>query len=304
MNRLCITTVSSADEFAGFIPLFVYSAAQAHPYADIKIWLCGKLTSYQRKALKLCGNAPYEIIEDAFPDWPQKESTCNALRHLVPMKKLKNCAYTFVSDLDFIFVKTHTPIDHYYGKIMERTGQPHAGARGPLTKRRAPQIPSKEWDGIYTRIAEGTFCFKTKEWGEVTKGARGYYREVLKEGGPDSLDTIPSCSYRDYGEVMLYRIMKMSGLKTPEKKNCFIDGTTADPHFRMIHVGDFKFEKRRGRMGKMKRILPARNVSEFLELEKDSTWQEICSIVERHNKRVKYLMGKMRAHMRKREAKL
>ena len=121
-------------------------------------------------------------------------------------------------------------------------------------------------------------------------------------GDHDMLDNIPSCSYRDYGEVMLYRICKVSGLSTPGHKDCYANGEKADPHYRQIHVGDFKFKKRPRSLNKMGRILPLQNIFDYLRLKDDTNWKRIVSLVTKNNKQIADLMNKVDVHVRKRMA--
>jgi hypothetical protein len=291
MRHLAIATVCTADWFAGFIPLMVYSALRANPGAHILIWVCGKLPEYVKAAMKRI-EAGYRIYEDQFKGFPMKVGTTNALRHVLPETEFAPWDIVFISDVDFIFVKQSKSIADYYGDLMDKMRLPCAGARGP-----------KSWEGPEARIAEGTFCFKNPEWFNKTRGAREYYADLMREGQHDGIDNHPAGSYREYGEVMLHRICKMSGIETPEKENCYPNGERADAHYRQIHIGDFKFPRRIAKPGKMDRIMPTGNIVDYLELREESGWKKIVDLVRSNNEKISKLLQKLDIHIKTRLAR-
>jgi len=265
-EKLVVSTFASVDDYQYFIPLFTYSIYKAYPDWKIKIFMSGRLADEIK--VFLLDNT--EIHEDIFLDYPVRESTCNTLRHLIPMKYFNGYDYVYNTDVDFIVFNHEMSHLNYYQKIMSETNLPYAGSRGPIRGFKRPEI-TLAWDGNYKRICSGCLMLKYPEFYERTKEARRKYREIIKKGEDNS------CTYREYDEVMFCRICAESGLRTPIEKNCFVGGRKFSAKYRDIHLGDFKFPKRYRNMDKMKRILHEDNVKKFLELEEDSDWQIRCN---------------------------
>jgi len=123
------------------------------------------------------------------------------------------------------------------------------------------------------------------------------YLKYIKQDRHDKIDNHISCSYREYDEVMLYRIMRLSKLRTPAKRYHFENGQQFDMLYRDIHVGDFKFYQRRHNETKMRKFLHNDNIEKFLQLEKDSNWQTICERVSLFDPNIKKILSKLRKHV-------
>jgi hypothetical protein len=298
MNSVCISTVCSADHFAYYIPTFVYSIGKAYPECDVKIFLRGKLPQGVRDCLEIIDETykNYKIYENHFLECPNRESTCNTLRHLVSAKYYKDYKYVFITDIDFIFVRQRLPFYTYFANRIRKTKQPYASFRGPLRQPLRPEIHKDFWTGNFTRIADGTLMLKNPAWFRKTRLARRYYLKKVRRGGHDKLDKHRSCSYREYNEVMLYRICRMAGVKTPWRHDRFVDGRRFNYSYRQIHLGDFKFKDRFPFKRKMRRYLTRGNFEKFLELEQDETWQRICSIVFENCPRMKKILKRTRKY--------
>lgn len=265
-ESLVITTVCSDNHFQYFIPLFICAAKFSYPEADVKVFLRGE-AKYKM----------FDVYERQFMDYPNSTSLCNSLRYLIPDDAIKDYDYWFSTDVDTLVLKP--PIDHvaFYKKVMQETGLPYAAARGPLTRPRRKEAPNG-WTGHFTRLASGSVMFKTKEFLNVTRGHRKAYRERLKQGLPEPFDHAKPGCYREYDEVMLYRIIHGSGLRTPTQKNKFTNGRHADTKYRGLHLGDFKFSKRCHNARKMRSLLDNSIVSQFVELEKTKEWKAACKM--------------------------
>ena len=301
--KVCLTTVVSDDLFQYYIPLFVYTAKKAYPNYGVKIFLRGRLNKHVRKLLndmkklRMC-NPHFQVYEDYFLKYPKRISICNTLRHLLPADKFEKYDYLYITDIDFLIFRHEPTLGRYFQKRIEKTKLPYASFRGPYTRPRRPQITPAGWKGKYSRIADGTLMLKIPQWFNKTRGARNVYNRIVKKGRNDEFDFHPAASYREYNEVMLYRICVMSGIKTPKKKNRFVNGERYDRNYRDIHLGDFKF--RRGSNPKrMDSLITKENIKHFKDLEKDETWLKISKVCEQ-NKTIKSMLGKLRHYVRKR----
>ena len=130
--------------------------------------------------------------------------------------------------------------------MFKKIKSPCAVLRGAIKKPSRPKITAI-WDWDFTRIAGGHIMLKNPEWFEKTAAARILYRSILLSGTHDEFDNHPSCSYREYDEVMFYRICKKSGIEMPTEKNCFLNGKYFNAKYRDIHLGDFKLTTGMGR---------------------------------------------------------
>jgi len=292
LPKLLISTVVSADEFQAFIPLFAYSILRAYPDVKVKIFLKGLLDRDVEKFIP----ENTKVYQEMFWDVPDRVSTCNSLRHLIPIRFLRGFDYMYNTDVDFIVFNHKVSHLRYYTKIMEKTKLPYAGARGPLKGPKRPEICPR-WDGKFKRIAAG--CLMTsQEFYEITNDVRRKYLKKIINGDKDT------CYFREYDEVLFQRICTESGLKTPIKENRFVNDEKMHARFRDIHLGDFKFPTRYKNLNKMKRILLDENVKKFIKLENEGEWRDIVENMSRF-KLVDKMMKKLRKHIlfRKRSLK-
>lgn len=291
--RVCVSTVCSADSFQYYIPLFIYSLKKAYPDYGIKIFLRGVLNEDVKEALKLI-EGDYDIYENSFIDYPTRISTCNTLRHLLPANKFKGYEYLYITDIDFIFFRHRPTLGRYFQKIIEMNRQPYASFKGP---RKHPRRFNHGWVGNFTRIADGTLMLKIPEWFDITYTQRKKYKSLLKKSNHDNYDHHKPCSYREYNEVMLYRIVRNSGMKAPTNRRKFVCGKEYKIIYRDIHLGDFKFGRGHSRY-RMRKFTHYKNAKAFKRLQKDELWLQICEICER-NKIVWANMKKLRWYVKK-----
>ena len=297
----CFTTVVSADQYSFFIPTFVYSAKRAYPDCGIKIFVRGLLPEpvkkllAKMKSLRICANNNWSVIENQFTKYPDGVSICNTLRHLIPAKRFLGYDYVYVTDIDFIILPHKVSIEAYFAQRIQETGLPYASFRGPYNAPKRPGINGTGWKGDFVRIADGTLMLKNPEWFNKTKKMRGKYRELVKAGRSDGIDPERPASYREYNEVMLFRIARGSGLKTPTVRYKFVNGKGYNRLYRDIHIGDFRYN-RRYRKKKMRRYIPFENVLNFRALEKEPAWQKICSEMEQAG-HIRKIFKSMRHYM-------
>jgi len=291
--RVCVATVCSADSFQYFIPVFIYSLKKAYPDYGIKIFLRGWLNSDVKEALKLV-EGDYDIYEGSFSNYPTHVSTCNTLRHLLPANRFKNFDLLYITDIDFIFFQHKPSLGRYFQKRIEETGEPYATFKGPG---RTPHRFKNGWTGIFTRIADGTLMLKIPEWFEKTYTQRKKYKNLVMKDKTDGYDHHRPCTYREYNEVMLYRMIKNSGMKTPLHRRKFIGGKDYNVLYRNIHLGDFKYNRGNSRH-RMKKFMHYKNAKAFKKLQKDEAWLKLCEICER-NKMVRASMKRLRYYVKK-----
>lgn len=273
--KLCITTVSSADQFSYFIPLFVYTAKRAYPEYYVKVFVRGKLDDNVRAALGMLKDySDWEVLENMFTEFPNRVSICSTLRHLIPREYFDGFDYVYITDIDFLIFRHEPTLGEYFAKRIERCGQPYAAFRGSVTKPLRKEISKVGWRGNFTRIADGTLMLKTPEYFNKTDLMRRRYYKFVKKSKHDQYDFITPASYREYTEVMFYRILRQSGLQVPHKKRHFLDGKKYDVTFRDIHLGDMKFNVKK----RVKKNITSWNIRNFHSLEKEELWKKLCKI--------------------------
>jgi hypothetical protein len=204
--------------------------------------------------------------------------------------------------VDFLIFEQKPSHLHYYSKIMSETKLPYAAFRSATKNPKRFEISPKLWNGNFTRIVGGTAMFKTGEWYKAAGKIIDNYTAIAEKGNSDGYDSHAFGAYREYDEVMFYRICKAAGLKTPSKRHCFVDGKKFNTSYRDIHLGDFKFYKRSVNMSKMVRICRGKNLRRFCELEKDPDWQWVSEQCCK-DAHIRKVMRRLRRHMRKRKIK-
>ena len=279
MAKICFTTFCSDNHYQYFIPIFVYSVKIAYPNAGVKVFLKGKLKDNIRDVLKEIEYPDWEVKENFFTHYPNMRSMCNSLRFLIPQEEYEGYDYIFIRDVDFIvFAHKFSHLDFFAKKMGN---DPIYAVRGPYRNPRRPEITSNGWTGDFSRIAGGTVVFKNPDWYNKTNSVTKEYRHNLKHGIHDEYDKHIPASYREYDEVMLYRICKKCKIKTPKIKNRDIHGSGISSLYRDIHLGDFD---KKWKLKRLRRVLKKENIDNFLRLEQDPLWQKIKEAVWRNEK--------------------
>jgi len=300
VSKVCFTTVCSSNHYSYFIPVFVYSIKKAYPDAGVKVFVMGKLKDDIRAAMddlrrSNAINNDWEIFDNRYSEYPKNESTCNSLRFLLNKENFSGYDYVFVRDVDFVvFRHKPTHLEYYAGRMGKKYCM--YGVRGPYNYPRRTHINRSGWKGEYTRIAGGGVMLKNPEWFDRTEKMVKHYRQCLKYSRADGIDGHIAGSYREYDEVMLYRICKKSGIKVPVRKAHGVDGKAVDVTYRDIHLGDFC--KANG-FRKIRRKISKENVAKYIELEKDPVWQKIKA-VSLTNKEVRVVLRRALKHVRSR----
>lgn len=276
--KICFSSVCTDDSYQFYVPLFVYTTKRAYPDAGVKVFIKGKLKDAVREALSLIPYDGWEVKEDCFKSYPNRPYVTNCLRFLVNEKEYKGYDYVFIKDIDFLIFNHKVSHLDYFRKAMGKL--PYFGARGPYRHPRRYNINRVGWKGNFTRIAGGSFVFKNPEWFDKTREIQKTYRSHVKHNTSDGLDSHTPGSYREYDEVMLFRIVKKAGLPTPTRKNVY--KKHAPKVYRDIHLGDF-IKKKHGKKRLSSRV-STENLKKLAKLEKDPIWVKIRKIAGKNDK--------------------
>ena len=278
--KVCFSSVCTDDSYQFFVPLFVYTVKRAYPDAGVKVFIKGKAKPAVQEALKLIPWGGWEVKEDCFKSYHKKPYVTNCLRFLVNEKEYKGYDYVFIKDIDFLIFNHKVSHLDYFKNAMGKL--PYFGVRGPYRHPRRYNINRIGWKGDFTRIAGGSFVFKNPEWFEKTREMQKMYRKCIKENTSDGIDSYTPASYREYDEVMLYRIVKKAGLPTPTRKNKDIYKKHSPKLYRDIHLGDFT--KKKHNKKRLAKRVAIENIKQFVKLEKDPIWFKIREKVGIHGK--------------------
>ncbi len=237
------------------------------------VYVKGKPSKKLMDALAKLRGAPkceegWSVRANAFKKYPAGVSMCNALRHLIPEKDFAGYQYIYVTDIDFVALRHKKSHLDYFKIEMDKSRQPYAGFRGPIRGFRRRGVTGLGWTGAFTRISSGNLMLKVPQWFKKTRAARRKYAAILKKRQQDPNDRIRPASYREYDEVMLYRICAASKLKIPKRAGCTLSNKPFNRRYRDIHLGDFKFKKRLRRPGWIHKD----NIEAFKELQKEDGW--------------------------------
>ena len=285
MDRVCATTVVSADHFQYYVPMFVYTVKIAYPDWHVLVFVKGLLNNDAQNFLlkmrdeKWC-DPGWEIKQDVFGDYANLASTCNALRILVPDRDLDKFDYVYFADADFLVFPHRVPHLDYYKSVMRKSKTCHAAMRGALKHFKRPNITKKGWIGKYARIAMGCLMVR-HDWLDKTKKSRNGYRKRLAVGKHDKYDVHRPASYREFDEVMVGRIFRDSALRVPAVPRTFVNGQEFNIEYRNIHLGDFKNWDRWKRHDKMGKLMSGHAAKSYYRLIADPRWREIAEFCRR-----------------------
>ena len=139
MGKFCITTISTANAYQYFIPMFVYSTKRAYPSAHVKVFVLGKLRQPIKDILQEIKDlhmvdTDWEVIESALSSYPVRWHTPNAIRFLIPEKAFREFKYVFITDADFIYFEHSPSLLSFYRGIMKRSKLPYAACRSTVKK--------------------------------------------------------------------------------------------------------------------------------------------------------------------------
>lgn len=277
---ICFSSVCTNDSYSYYIPMFVYTVKRAYPKAACKVFVKGKLKQEVRDILDLIPYDNWEVKDECFRGYPNNPSMTNSLRFLVSKQEYEKCKYVFVKDIDFLIFRHNPSHERLFVKRMRNL--PYFGARGPYRRPRRYNINKIGWKKDFTRVAGGSFVFKNPDWFKKTGKILNKYRKCLKFNESDGFDSHKPASYREYDEVMLYRIIKSAGLRTPTRKNKNAYGYHAPKLYRDLHFGDFI--KRKHSFNRVSKRISIENVKNFAKLEKDPTWQKIRDLCKKNDK--------------------
>ena len=268
---LCFTTVVSANDYAHYIPFYLQSLALAYPHYHAKIFVRGKIKN--RFALESLNKDHFHIVEDFCSDIKELPSTCSALRFLIDGKHFHAYDNVVFTDVDIVFAQQRESPQHYFEKHMGNYG--YAAMGGAKHNPPRPQI-TENWTGSFTRVIANMFAVERK-WFDKTKEVREYYLKRICKGVPDSYDNHRPASYREYDEVLLFRILWLSKMKIPLSLYCFQDGKQFDFQYRQIHLGDFRKD---GVKRNPKKYFDKGNLQWFRDvIHKDLKWRELYDLV-------------------------
>jgi hypothetical protein len=289
--KLVLTTVVSADEFAGYLPLFHYCAARYLTDWSVRTFVRGRLPDDARKAYGALNEA-YPGIELPIENYclPKSKTlqdpfSTNVTRWFLDESQFADLKPDWVLITDADLLLFNDPLSwHLLQTIGDNRGI--ACHHGPWHKPRRPEICSG-WSGMFERVAGG-FVMVNNDWFRATLKARANYAAMMRT------DTLPFPMFREADEVILGRILADSGIPIPTAK-------AFPAELRGVHLGDFKgsMTHRWQDMTKMGGILTNFNCLSFRTVEATETWQQMLNCLYK-NTLVTETLENMRTHISKR----
>ncbi len=178
---------------------------------------------------------------------------------------LKNpCAdYVHVTDIDILPLPHDRTHKSYYSQYE---------VNGACYIRGATEAYARKWDGPDSRICGGHVGF-FPEYYERTVELRKHYLN------PRNIE-----DYREFDEIMLYRILNKSGYPIPAKAYCFANGDAWDWEFRDLHLGDFRTLKYLKWKPDVKKVRELIEDETFKSLSQDVSpaWKELLDKVREY----------------------
>jgi hypothetical protein len=206
-GRLAITTIVSG-QYQWYLPLWFYCIEKELPSATPIAYIRGYIEPIPYKIganSKLSAGNKILNSTDRFGPY-----TTAALRFTYDDEELRQYDYVLITDCD-ILMQSETPSlinQHVRACYKNELGCYHnyISARTPA----GPKVP-----GVH---------FVTKQWWDKTKDVRAIYQKRLLTTGAETWD---------FDELMLYKIIKESGLPEPPKDYCIWA-------HHGIHLGDYR----------------------------------------------------------------
>jgi len=299
--RTVCATVVSGDTFQFYIPIFIYAAKTAYPEWDVLVLVKGTIRPSCWDILRsphFAHITGWKIVENQFSALPDKHGACGAARLLIPKELLTPYRFAYICDGDFLIFRHQTTHEEYHGRIMRRARVPYSTFRGPYRKPRRSEIHgSVGWKGNYTRLACGTLMIKPSEWYAATYNMRKIYKNASGKSKTDGVDKHRFASYREYDEVMLYRMVSMSGLHYPEQKLRMPDGSPFNLKYRDIHIGDYRsYSKAKKRIRKLVSVVNVRAIRNLYST--DEHWCHVEQMCRRNTSLVRLPLQNMARYLK------
>jgi hypothetical protein len=290
VKPLVLTTVVSADAFAGYLPLYHYAAMRFLSDWHIRTFVRGKLPVEVSKLYdRICREMPaFERPRENWCEIPEGMGrhpfSTNVTRWFLDNREFEDLdpKYVLITDADLLLFQD--PLSWHLLQMTQSGNDTFACHHGPWKKPYRPEISPEGWGGNFERVAGG-FVLVTPAGFDKTREARYKYRDMMAH------DRLPFEMFREADEVILGRILKESQLPMPKEKRF-------PAELRGVHAGDFKssMTHRWTNTAKMAGILTNFNILSFRTLECDPVYQEILYSL-RGNALVTETLANARAHM-------
>jgi len=268
--KTAITTLVSADKFQHWLPLYIYVVRKEYPEYYLKTFITGKINPLVQKCMNYLRDSGVRFDEPIriFENIKLIESTANSLRFLVPPNFFKGMDYVIYTDADLLLFRNDPTLLEWHIKRLKKMKTSYAGHHGPWKRKYRPEISKAGWKGNFERVSAG-FFMTTQQWYKDTKKARKHFIKVAEKGKLGG--------FREFDEVMLGRITKLSGLPMPPFGFCRKQ--------RSFHGGDFKKQmKRRFKSRKkIKKKTAPQMVVKFQALNSDRIWKGLLQILDENN---------------------
>ena len=152
------------------------------------------------------------IGEKAVVDFEKNPSSIRFLKNPI-------ADYVHVTDIDILLLPHERTHRKYYSQYV---------VNGASYIRGATEAYFRKWEGKDSRICGGQVGFFPEYYARTVE-FRDYYLN------PRHIE-----NYREFDEVMLYRILHQSGYPIPDSAYCFPNNEPWDWEYRDLHIGDFR----------------------------------------------------------------
>ena len=222
-NRLCVTTVVDQN-YASYIPLFIYTLKTSYPEYHVKLFIHGNLSQHVKNALALI-KYDYKLVPDLFNKYVKYKFSPIAWRFIIDPKHYKGYDYVYITDIDMMILPEKISLLNFHLNEMGETGLCYSNS-----KRNKKHIDGhRSLTGLH---------FASQEWFRKTEKARQKYEELIRTGALGK--------EREEDGRILYNMCKESGLKTPEKRPLVM-------RHHGVHMGNWRlfhsYKKLNKRMG-------------------------------------------------------
>lgn len=121
--------------YTKYVPLYIYSILTAYPDYFVKIFVGGRMTESEWKAMELMPNGNYEIQEMYHADKVRDGILPKYIRRLIPYEEFARFKYVYHGDVDFIILREEPSLHEWHVNHCERLQLPFSNAIRPNSKR-------------------------------------------------------------------------------------------------------------------------------------------------------------------------
>lgn len=189
--KFCFTTIVHGENYVKYAPYFIYSCLKAYPDSFVKLFFTGEIPQKYHKIynhIKSIGN--FKIEQNCFSDYSKKNQSLKSIRWIISEIWFKDYSHIYIGDVDIFICQENPTLLEQHVKHCKEQNLPYSNMVRPNS----------------TRLS-GLHFIEREKYYLCIESVRQKYVKLLKEN-----------KLNDTNEVMLYRMIKESGMEFPNNQ--------------------------------------------------------------------------------------